>query len=120
MNTVKAFFILTAVSLAGDILSYSVRGILPGSVLGMLLLFLLLSGKKIEIESVRETSLFLVANLSLFILPAALSVITVSGISEKDIILLVSVCAVSTVITLAVTALVIEYLLKLFGEYEID
>ncbi len=120
MKIIKALLILISVTVAGNILSSYTGGILPGSVIGMIILFLLLITGAVKLDTVQETSLYLVAHLSLFILPAAVSVITVSGLTVKDLLLLTAVTAVSTLLTMSVTAVVTELLLKLSGENNID
>ena len=84
----------------------------------MIILFILLITRIVKADTVQETSLYLVAQLSLFILPGAISVMNLSGFSVKDIILFSLVAAVSTLLTMTVTALVTETLLKAAGEHD--
>ena len=118
MKIINAFFILITIGLAGNILSSAIGKVVPGSVIGMIILFFLLITGIVKADTVQETSLYLVAQLSLFILPGAVSVMNLSGFSVKDIILFSLVAAVSTLLTMTVTALVTETLLKAAGEHD--
>ncbi len=120
MKIIKAVLLLAAVTLAGNLISQLIGKVLPGSVIGMVLLFILLITKAVKIDFIQDTSLYLIAHLPLFILPGAISVMTTTGLTLNDILLLTFVAAVSTLITLTVTALVTEFLLKVTGETEND
>lgn len=118
LKIINAFFVLIAIGLTGNFLSSIIDKVVPGSVIGMIILFILLITRVVKADTVQETSLYLVAQLSLFILPGAISVMNLSGFSVKDIILFSLVAAVSTLLTMTVTALVTETLLKASGEHD--
>ena len=119
MKIIKTIFILLAVTLSGNIISGFIGGIIPGSVIGMIILFIILISGVVKTDTIQETSLYLVSHLSLFILPGAISVMKMRGFSAWDIFLFSAVAAVSTLLTLTVTAVVTEFLLKITGENEI-
>lgn len=116
MNLIVSMMVLIIITLAGKLISILTGGILPGSVLGMVILFLLLIFRIIKLDLVEKTSLSLVSYLPLFILPGAISIMKVNNLEIKDIGLIFFVASVSTILTLTVTMLVTELLLKASGE----
>jgi holin-like protein len=95
--------------LIGEIIARGLELPVPGPVIGMLLLFLTLmvrNGPKPELQS---TSQNLLQHLSLLFIPAGTGVIVhLHRIADEWLALLLSLL-VSTVVTLAVTALVMQF-----------
>ncbi len=117
---VEAFLVLLACQLCGEAI---VRGFylpLPGPVVGMALLFVLLLWKgdnqndlpSGRMEGLGKVSDGLLQNLSLLFVPAAVGIIQHFGlIREYGLSILLSL-VVSTILTLAVTAIVFERLAR--------
>jgi holin-like protein len=116
MKLIAAMMVLLIITLAGNLISILIGGMLPGSVLGMVILFFLLIFRVIKLDLVEKTSLSLVSYLPLFILPGAISIMKLNNLEMKDIGLIFIVASVSTILTLTVTMLVTELLLKAAGE----
>lgn len=67
MKIIKQFFVIFLFSFLGEMLSKLVP--IPGSVIGMVLLFLALHFKWVKLSQVEETGNWLVANMGLFFVP---------------------------------------------------
>lgn len=66
---------LCGVSLVGNILSQVLYIKLPGSIIGMIILFLLLELKIVELKQIEAGANFLLAELLLFFIPASVGII---------------------------------------------
>lgn len=63
-------FIILLFYAAGEFIGTLTGGLIPGSVIGMILLFAALCGKVVKPETVRPVARFLTDNMGLFFLPA--------------------------------------------------
>lgn len=90
----------------------------PASVIGMVLLFVLLTTGVLKLEHVREKADFLLANMAFFFLPAGVSVMNYFGILSSTLVPLLVICFVSTVLVFGATALSIKLTLRLMGRGE--
>ena len=68
LKTIKQLFIIFLFSLLGELVAMFIP--IPGSVVGMLLLFCCLHAKWIKLEQVEETGNWLIGNMGLFFVPA--------------------------------------------------
>ena len=84
----------------------------PASVIGMVLLFVLLSCKVLKVEHIREKSDFLLANMAFFFVPAGVSIINYFDVLSTAWKLLF-ICLITTILTFAATAGSIKLTLKL-------
>ena len=75
----------------------------PASVIGMVLLFVLLSCKILKVEHIREKSDFLLANMAFFFIPAGVSILDSFAAIQNDLLPILLVIVLSTLITALVT-----------------
>lgn len=98
-------------------LSQAVEGVLPfafpASVIGMILLFLCLVLGILKIEHIQEKADFLLGNMAFFFVPAGVSIINYFDLLKSAAIQIVIICAVSTVVTFAVTAYSVKLTVRL-------
>ncbi|MBG9982751.1 CidA/LrgA family protein [Aerococcaceae bacterium DSM 111020] len=78
MKLLKQLFLILLFSLLGEILSVFIRGIIaiPGSVIGMLLLFLALHNKWVKMEQIEEVGTWLTDNMAILFVPAGVALLT--------------------------------------------
>ena len=90
----------------GECISQCIHGFIPGSVIGMVLLFLALAFKVVKPCHVNKISKLLTDNMGLFFLPAGVGLMTSIGvISHYWAVILIS-CVISTILVIASVALV--------------
>ena len=90
----------------GECISQFIHGFIPGSVIGMVLLFLALAFKVVKPCHVNKISKLLTDNMGLFFLPAGVGLMTSIGvISHYWAVILIS-CVISTILVIASVALV--------------
>jgi len=111
MNALRGFAWLLALQSAGELISQAMHLPIPGPVVGMVLLLLALSFEQVR-KPVGECAEFLLSHLSLLFVPVGVGVMThLSLISEYGLRMLL-VIVISTLIGLAVTALMLQALIK--------
>ncbi|MCB1907089.1 MAG: CidA/LrgA family protein [Rhodocyclaceae bacterium] len=108
----KALTLLLLFQLAGEILSRLLALPVPGPVIGMALLFLLLLTRGGPGGELRETSNTLLSHLSLLFVPAGTGVLLhFQRVADEWLALSVALVA-STLIGIAVTALVLNMMIR--------
>ena len=73
MKYLRQFGIILAVTCAGEIMKYFIPLPIPGSIYGLILMFVLLLAKVIKVEHVKETGEFLIEIMPLMFIPGATS-----------------------------------------------
>lgn len=112
----KEFSIILIIYFLGELLQ-KISGLpIPGNVVGMLILFLGLYTGIIKLKMIGKISDFLLDNLAFFFLPAGVSLITCFSLLEGKWTAILEVSLLSTVITLGVTGLTVEFVKKSLGK----
>ena len=106
MKAITGFFIIVAHLVAGNLLSSAIGGFIPGSVVGMLLLFLSLMTGIVKDSQIREVASFLTDNMTIFFLPAFMGIMDLWGILKLNLVAWLSVVILSTVLVLVSTGAV--------------
>jgi holin-like protein len=105
-----AITVLLVYQLVGEVLVQLTGLPVPGPVVGMLLLFITLIVRDRVPETFRNTAQQLLSHLSLLFVPAGVGVMLHFGRLGKEWLALAVALVASTVITIAVTALVMRLL----------
>lgn len=85
---------------------------IPGNILGMLILLLLLCLKVIKLEQIREVSDFFLKRLAFFFLPPAIGLMLVGDDVKSQWPLLLILCIVLTIMTMAATGWTVQLFSK--------
>jgi holin-like protein len=121
MDCVKIYrqlLIIMAFSFAGDTLSNGLKLPVPGSIIGMILLFLALQFKFIKVESLKEVGGFLLANMTILFLPASVGIMTHWNMISKIWWQLALLVIVGIVLNIAVIGRVAQFVkVKFEGDY---
>jgi holin-like protein len=80
MNIIKGIFVILLHLVLGNLLSSLIGGFVPGSVLGMILLFGSLMTGLVKEDSVRDVAAFLTDNMALFFIPALIGILDMWGL----------------------------------------
>lgn len=109
---VKGSFYILFFYLIGELLSMLIGGFLPGSVIGMVLLFLCLFFKLLNPENVRGAATVITKNMAVFFVPAAVGVMAYGELLSKNLAAIVLGIVGSTVLTMVTVALIQENMEK--------
>lgn len=118
MKYLRQFGIILAVTCVGEILKYFIPLPIPGSIYGLVLMFVLLATKVLKLEYVKETGEFLIEIMSLMFIPAGVGLITSWKQIQPFLIPMLVITLVSTFVVMIVTGKVTDMLLTKRGEKE--
>ena len=105
MDALPGIFIILLFYALGEGAALLVQGFIPGSVLGMLLLFAALCLKWVRPGPIRPVAKFLCNNMALFFIPAGVGIVDALDILSARWQAILTACAVSTVLVIAVVGL---------------
>lgn len=110
MKLLKQFAIVLVILACGEYISSLISNFIaiPGSIVGIIILFSMLQLGIIKIESVEDISNFLLDNMAIFFVPAGVSLIQSLDIIGSNVIVLSISILVSTVLVMYVTAIVVD------------
>ena len=100
------FFYILLFYFAGEAVSIALGGFIPGSVIGMLLLFSALCLKKIKPVKVARISRFLTKYMGMFFIPAGVGLMTTTELLSAHWFAIVIISVVSTVLVILSVAFV--------------
>lgn len=119
MNFTKKIFeiilgisIILFFSFLGNFLSRYIPISIPGSVIGMILLFLSLTFNIIKSSQIEKVSNFLIGNLALFFVPAGVGIIDKYAEIKNDLISILLIIFLTTILAMVICAKIIDYLIK--------
>lgn len=105
-------FIILLFYALGELAAYLTGGFIPGSVIGMVLLFAALCFKIVKAEHVKPVAQFLTTNLSLFFVPVGVGIVNSIGIISEQWQAILGGVTISTVLVIITVAVIQEQLEK--------
>lgn len=108
----RQFGIILAVTCAGEVMKYFIPLPIPGSIYGLILMFVLLLAKVIKVEHVKETGEFLIEIMPLMFIPAGVGLITSWSQLQPFLVPLLVITVVSTFVVMIVTGKVTDFLIS--------
>lgn len=118
MKIIKQVGIFFTVCWLSQVISEVLPFDFPASVIGMIVLFICLITGGLKLEHIQEKSDFLLQNMAFFFIPAGVSVMNYFDILKSSIVPFIVICTLSTVITFAVTAYSVIFVMKLLKRRE--
>ena len=112
MKYLKQFVIILAVTCAGEIIRQFVPLPIPGSIYGLVLMFVFLCAKVIRLEDVKDTALFLIEIMPVMFIPAAAGLIESWGELKPILIQTIVILVVTTIIVMAVTGKTAMFMIR--------
>ena len=102
------YFIIFGFSLIGEWLAHAIPFPIPGSILGMILLFAALNLKIIDLKTIKQGGTVLTQYLSFFFIPLTVGVLEYLNILSGSALELLTIIFVTLIITYGVSAKLIE------------
>ena len=103
MKYLRQFGIILAVTCAGEIMKYFIPLPIPGSIYGLILMFVLLLTKVIKVEHVKETGEFLIEIMPPMFIPAAVGLIVTWSDLKAILVPVLVITCITTVFVMVVT-----------------
>lgn len=108
----QQFLILLVINFAGILLQKLFNLPLPGTILGMLILFILLLTKRLKVESVSKVCDFLILNMVIFFLPPAVELLEYMMLLKTGFFKILFLIFITTIITMVVTGKTVDYCIR--------
>jgi holin-like protein len=111
MKYMRQFGIILGVTCAGELMKYFLPLPIPGSIYGLLLMFVLLLAKVVKVDHVKETGEFLIEIMPLMFIPAGVGLMASWGELQGFLIPLLAITISSTFIVILVTGKVTDFMM---------
>ena len=118
MQVIVGFFIILVHIVAGNLLSTLIGGFIPGSVIGMVLMFISLLTGIVKDHQIRTVATFLTDNMTMFFLPAFMGIMDLWGIIRMNIVAWVVIVVASTILVLLSTAFMQDGIERLLSKFK--
>lgn len=105
---IKGLFFILLFYFLGEVCSIFINGFIPGSVIGMILLFLSLFFKLLAPGSVKDAATVITKNMAVFFVPPAVGLMAYAEVISQSLWAISLAIIVSTVLTIVVVALIQE------------
>ena len=107
--------ILLGIWAAGEFISQLIKNVIniPGSIIGMIILFVLLESKILDESKIKDVADFFLGNMSLFFIPAGVSLIESLGLIKENAVLLLSCISIINVAVMIVSGRSVDLMIKL-------
>ena len=115
MKLLNQIFIVFCICFVGDIISYLLPIPFPGSVLAMVLLFILLCTGAVRKRRIEAITDFLLKNMSLMFIPPTVSIIGYLDVLGEVFVPFVLICLITTVLTFLATAYSVKLVIFLIN-----
>jgi len=106
MKMVKGIFIILLFYFLGEAVSYFISGFVPGSIIGMILLFLALCFKAVPPDNVKDVANAFTRNMAIFFIPAGAGLLGSYGLISEFWMSILIVCSVSTILVIIAVAII--------------
>ena len=100
--------LIFTINYVGILLSKILHLPLPGTILSLLLLFLMLQFKVLKLEKIENAGNFLLLNMTIFFMPPTVKIIDSYELLEKDLFKIIVIIIVSTFLTMGITGKVVQ------------
>lgn len=109
----REFMLIFTINYVGMLLSKILHLPLPGTILSLLLLFLMLQFKVLKLEKIENAGNFLLLNMTIFFMPPTVKIIDSYELLEKDLFKIIVIILVSTFLTMGITGKVVQLMIDL-------
>lgn len=112
MNIIKQLSWIFLFSFLGEVISYFSPVAVPGSVIGMVLLFLALQFNWVKMEQVEEVGEWLTSNMAILFIPAGVGLMTNFGIISSVWWQLLLVIFISTTLMIGLVGQIVQFIIQ--------
>lgn len=111
MKYMRQFGIILGVTCAGELMKYFIPLPIPGSIYGLLLMFVLLLTKVIKVENVKDVGEFLIEIMPLMFIPAGVGLMASWGELQGFLVPLLVITVSTTFIVIFITGKVTDFMM---------
>ncbi len=108
MNIISQGAVFFAICIAGDGISKILPFPFPGSVIAMLILFILLMLRWIKLEKIKAVSAFFLDNMAFFFIPPTVNIVNYFDVIKNVWWQFILICVITTFLTFIATAYTVK------------
>jgi len=114
MKILNQLAIILGLWAIGEYISSFIETIItiPGSIIGMILLFILFKSNIIKLKDINEVSNFFLENMAIFFIPAGVSLIKSLGLISENLFVLIITIFISTIVVMYITGKLVDIMIK--------
>lgn len=112
MKYIKQFTLIALMTFLGEMLHSLLPLPVPGSIYGMLLLFLCLQTGILKLRQIEETADLLLGVMPIFFISPTVSLMSSIGVIKDSLLGVILICIASTVAVMTVTGLVSQTVIR--------
>ena len=113
MKYIRQFGLILAVTFLGEILKMVLPFKIPSSIYGLVLMFLALQFKVIQLEQVKEAAKYLIEIMPLMFIPAGVGLMNAWGVLKPICIPVIVITIVSTIVVMGISGRVTQFVIRL-------
>ena len=110
MKFFRESILLLSIYFVSEIISKTLNLPVPGSIIGMILLFVLLTSNIIKVEKVENLANFFLDHLAFFFIPASVGLMTSFASLRSSIFKIILLCILTTIIVISITAITVQFI----------
>ena len=107
MKFFRESILLLSIYFVSEIISKTLNLPVPGSIIGMILLFVLLTSNIIKVENLAN---FFLDHLAFFFIPASVGLMTSFASLKGSIFKIIFLCILTTIIVISITAITVQFI----------
>ena len=106
--------IILSIWTVGELISSLFSSIItiPGTIMGMIILFLLLQFKILKEDAIKDVTDFLLNNMAIFFVPAGISLIQSLGLIKENVVVLILSATIATLVIMLVTGKTVDIMIN--------
>lgn len=113
LKILKQIGVVFLISITGQLVAELLPVEFPGSVMSMILMFLLFVFNWIKPDKLKEVNGFLLENMAFFFIPSGVGIITQFSVIKNSVFEIILICIISSIVTFAVTAYTVKLVMKI-------
>ncbi|WP_319200208.1 CidA/LrgA family protein [uncultured Ilyobacter sp.] len=106
------FLLIFGITYLGELISTLLNLQIPGTILGMLLMFFLLSTGIIKVKQIEKAANILLINMAIFFLPPGIKLIDSLDNLKGSWLKLIIIAVTTTLLTMVVTGKVVDFFIR--------
>lgn len=112
MKYIKQFAVIAAITFIGELLNLLLPLPVPASIYGMILLFVCLITGVLKLSQIEETADLLLSVMPIFFISPTVSIMSSIGMIRDQFWGVILTCIISTMVVMAVTGWVAQFVMK--------
>ena len=112
MKYIRQFVIILFISFIGEALKYVLPLPIPASIYGLVLMFVLLETKVLEVEAVQDAGKFLIESMPMMFIPAGVGLLNAWDTLKPVLIPIIVILFVSTIVVMGVSGKVTQTMIE--------